>query len=568
LDKDLPLIDPDPGKCHTRRKRLRCSVCSNHKQTTNIPTNKKPCIQASLEKWSRDTSILPMQFSYINIVDHAKQSGRNSSSYVEKPLEKGYKFFYENYCHDVLCGQNDGEVHVKGKCYRSQKKNQTPHNVLIKLSKSGNVNMARCSCAAGANGYCNHTMGLLYLIDHVIKLKAPTFPKVGTCTENPQQWHKPRTQGIHAEPIMGYTVVNPKYTNKPCTGVKCTLYEARQPTVQNNEGTNELLESLKQINPYLGFCSVFSDQPCTVTTKLNNSKVPNGSILSYQLSITEGNFSVLTNFPEYLRRPRNVGDSFPNLPLDNDVPIVGLQMPLTYDENQIISQLKVTDPSLTEQDTRGQSNNPLWHNIRKNRITSSNFGLVCKRRTTLPQTKFVNNNLLFSKDISHIQSIKYGISNESKAVEKYVEYMRACGNNVQALECGVVVSPSMPWLAASPDRKVIDKEFGHGLVEIKCPYSLRNLKPEEACQEPTFYCKIVNEKPKLKEEHNYFYQVQGQLGITGLQWCDFVVYLQKGLIIQRIRFDELFWQSMITNLTSYYQKYVMPEAMKHQPDNI
>ena len=74
------------------------------------------------------------------------------------------------------------------------------------------------------------------LLTNVIKLKAPTFPKVGTCTENPQQWHKPRTKGIHPEPIMGYNIINPKYRGKCSEGLKCTLYEARQPSVQNNEG--------------------------------------------------------------------------------------------------------------------------------------------------------------------------------------------------------------------------------------------------------------------------------------------------------------------------------------------
>lgn len=102
--------------------------------------------------------------------------------HVEKPLEKGYKFFYENYLFGVLCQLKDSEVHVKGKCYRSQKESDRPHDVMVKLALTGNVNNARCSCTAGANRYCNHTMGLLYLVDHVIKLKAPTFPKVGTCT--------------------------------------------------------------------------------------------------------------------------------------------------------------------------------------------------------------------------------------------------------------------------------------------------------------------------------------------------------------------------------------------------
>lgn len=53
--------------------------------------------------------------------------------------------------------------------------------------------------------------------------------------------------------------------------------------------------------------------------------------------------------------------------------------------------------------------------------------------------------------------------------------MQASSNNVKVLECGVVISNTMPRLAASPDRQVIDMEFGYGLVEIKCP-----LTPEEA----------------------------------------------------------------------------------------
>ena len=35
-----------------------------------------------------------------------------------------------------------------------------PHDVMVILSLAGNVNKARCSCAAGENGYCNHTMGV------------------------------------------------------------------------------------------------------------------------------------------------------------------------------------------------------------------------------------------------------------------------------------------------------------------------------------------------------------------------------------------------------------------------
>ena len=40
-------------------------------------------------------------------------------------------------------------------------------------------------------------------------------------------------------------------------------------------------------------------------------------------------------------------------------------------------------------------------------------------------------------------------------------------------------------------------------------------------------------------------------------WC----FFQKGLIIQRIKFDELFWKSMIDKLTKFYQQHAMLEAI-------
>lgn len=561
FDLQHPIIDPDPGKCYSKAKRMKCDKCCEEREAESSTEVSQASKSDLVENWSSGTSYLPKKFSYINIVNHAKKSGRNSSSYVEKPLEKGYKFFYENYVHDVLMFALQNEVHIKGKCYRSQKKSLSPHSVVVKLAVDGNVINGKCSCVAGANGYCNHTMALLYLIDHTIKIKAKSFPVVGTCTDNPQQWHKPRTQGIHPDPIMGYTVTNPKYGAKKSGGVKCTLYEARQPVIRNNEGAIELQYSLAEINPALGFCTVFSDSPSTKQITLNDSKVPVGSALSYQLSLTEGNFQVITNFPPLLTIPGiSIQDNFPSLPYDKEViKAVGLQMPLNVEESQFIDNLQVTNPSYIEENTRGQSDNLLWFNVRKHRLTSSNFGQVCKRKTGLSQTKFVDT-LLTHKDLSNVSSIKYGKDNEAKAADKYVNYMKASGNPVKISESGVIVCQQMPWLAASPDRKVIDK--GYGLVEIKCPYTLRNLTPEEACKEPTFYCDLINGKPQLQRSHIYYYQIQGQLGICGLKWCDFVCFFTKGLIIERVQFDEHFWEAMITKLTAYYQQHIMHNAMK------
>ena len=103
--------------------------------------------------------------------------------------------------------------------------------------------------------------------------------------------------------------------------------------------------------------------------------------------------------------------------------------------------------------------------------------------------------LVNRKDISHIPAVKYGVDNESNnAASTYANYMHP----LQILNCGVVIRTKMPWLCSSPDRKVIYRDFGFGLLEIKCPYTLRNLTPEDACKDPSFYCEIVEGKPRFK----------------------------------------------------------------------
>ena len=51
----------------------------------------------------------------------------------------------------------------------------------------------------------------------------------------------------------------------------------------------------------------------------------------------------------------------------------------------------------------------------------------------------------------------------------------------------------------------------------------------EACEDPTFCCEAVNGQCRLKRDHAYFAQVQGQMGVTGASWYDFIVYTKKGI---------------------------------------
>ncbi len=42
---------------------------------------------------------------------------------------------------------------------------------------------------------------------------------------------------------------------------------------------------------------------------------------------------------------------------------------------------------------------------------------------------------------------------------------------------------------------------------------------------------------KLRRQHKYYWQVQGQMLLTGLEWCDFVVCAQEDMLVERIYKD-------------------------------
>lgn len=94
------------------------------------------------------------------------------------------------------------------------------------------------------------------------------------------------------------------------------------------------------------------------------------------------------------------------------------------------------------------------------------------------------------------------------------------------------------------------------------------MSPEEACSRVKgFFCKLHNGKVTLQKNHKYYYQIQGALGITGRKWCDFVVWTPQGVSIERIRFDDDFWKSMVPKLEQFFDTAVLPELAAPQLPN-
>ena len=218
-----------------------------------------------------------------------------------------------------------------------------------------------------------------------------------------------------------------------------------------------------------------------------------------------------------------------------------------------------------EQNTREQRRSPLWHSVRRYRLTASNFGAVMSRRLdTAPDNLVLH--LLQPREIS-TPAMRYGIEMEPVAIAQYVQHQNTHGHpGLTVSSSGFIRSASHPFLGASPDGVVYDPSNSQqpfGFVEVKSPYKVRNILPAQACSTLGFFCTIDGTGHlQLKKNHSYYAQVQGQMAVGQRPWCDFVVYTTKQISVQRIGFDESFWKdALLPKLSAFYDNCVCPEIV-------
>jgi hypothetical protein len=119
--------------------------------------------------------------------------------------------------------------------------------------------------------------------------------------------------------------------------------------------------------------------------------------------------------------------------------------------------------------------------------------------------------------------------------------------------CGL--NPLYSHIGASPDGFVSCMCCGDGLVEIKCPYSLKS-ETLEGCEKKVYF---LNADKTLKSGHKYMYQVQTQLLVSGKDFCDFVVWTEKECSIQRILPDQDKFTEIVQKSRVYFLEVILPE---------
>ena len=123
-------------------------------------------------------------------------------------------------------------------------------------------------------------------------------------------------------------------------------------------------------------------------------------------------------------------------------------------------------------------------------------------------------------------------------------------------------------MSASPDQFIECECCGSGLIEIKCPFVIRDTAPSP---EKLKQLEKIKEKDeiicKLKKNHDHFYQIQGQMGITDTSYCWYFVYTEHGHYMEKIIFDNDFFRQMLSKLLIFWNDHFAKELLFGRPRN-
>ena len=157
--------------------------------------------------------------------------------------------------------------------------------------------------------------------------------------------------------------------------------------------------------------------------------------------------------------------------------------------------------------------------------------------------------------------MKHGLALEPHA-KRELKNLFLHHKKVRVIDVGLFIMKSHPFVGASADSILRCDCCGTFIIEIKCPHSIKEDVPSS---ENLDYLITVEEDGqliyKLKNNHKYYYQVQGQMGVMNVHPSYFFVFTHNGYYLEKIEFDKEFWEYTLYHLNSFWINHIGPALL-------
>lgn len=201
-------------------------------------------------------------------------------------------------------------------------------------------------------------------------------------------------------------------------------------------------------------------------------------------------------------------------------------------------------------ETQVEQRSKEWFKQREGRITASSVGAIMglapyQTRDDVMR-RMVREYHGYPNEFTGNVATEYGTFHEAGAITEF------------EMETGykVVPAPFVPhgeFMGASPDGYV-HTLLGDYLIEVKCPYGLRN----------------GGEFKSINEQKHYYAQIQMQLVCTGYDECFFFQWSPHGTKTELVSWDANFIETMEEMCETFYNEYLIereyPNAEKYLTD--
>ena len=199
-----------------------------------------------------------------------------------------------------------------------------------------------------------------------------------------------------------------------------------------------------------------------------------------------------------------------------------------------------------------------WLAAREGRITASLAGDIKSLRDQSEGRTLVQKILGTAPSFSSA-AIDYGKTHEGVARQLYEEKMSRQHKAFVCETTGLHISSDVPFLGASPDGMASCKCHGKRVVEIKCTAKHRNLRVVDIpAVDPSYHFQYQDGHLRLKKSSKWYYQVQFQMGVVGVDNCDFVIFTKCGIEVLNISFEDTVYAEVKAKAIRIFSEKVVP----------
>lgn len=397
----------------------------------------------------------------------------------------------------------------------------------------GEVLAGHCTCMAGLGEVCSHVAALLFFIEAAVRHGATDVSSTSVrCA-----WSASSSCGkAGPSPVVDIDFSQPKRGGLPKEPASQRIFVPPQP----------------KGNPLELFLHIKEHSPGAKLLKMVPSRQ-----LDPEATDTASEDG---DEPELLPLPLTsvFQETYKNLPKDELEDIL-----ISVYDCLTISKVEA---DFLERSTRKQSRSEAWHLHRRGRITASNFSRVQTLQGSSSPTLLITDVMGYATNTNiggqTPPQILWGIKKEPVARQSFVDTEAPKHTDFSVAKVGLVVNPQWPYLGASPDGIVSCACCPQAALEIKCSYKYRHVHLSTV-KDKDFY---LDADMTLKENHAHYFQLQGQMALTGLQMGYFVVWTECSLVTIRIQRDEQLWEELLTKLESFFLRHILPELVTRRLD--